>query len=488
MSSPSVKPQSNYMDVPTPTARAVAAPATTPAPPLAYTCHTTNSAATLNLELHRTSQLPPTPTRTLTPERPCTPGPGSPQRTHTAAPYAPASLPLSSLVALPDELLLKIAEGLPLSTLFHLHLCCHRLHNLFVPRLNAAFKQHAHVILPWATERGSLTLFTRALAAGAHFTAAHMSRIIVLNHAALLPVLFTARPAFRSTITPPSPPPPNRPSNPPLHHAACLGSYECVVALLREGAYPDLLDAAGNTALLYAMHGGFENVARALVGAGAGRALGDTGADAVRYALKERQGMLPMMVEAGWVQAGVTGAGMRGGRRRDEKLVGGEREVQLGGGVGRDGTPVEVEVQVGRAEETPVQMEGGVGRDEMPVEVEVKVGRVGDTALQTAARDGKLSVVRQLLAAGADMDEVGSGRGKVGWSPLHECVCRKGRGQILDLLLENGAKVDTLGGVCTDGNQRAFPGGGRGLTPLQLARKTSNWAAVAKLVAYGARR
>ncbi|KAI5842169.1 hypothetical protein DFP73DRAFT_554451 [Morchella snyderi] len=106
-----------------------------------------------------------------------------------------------------------------------------------------------------------------------------------------------------------------------------------------------------------------------------------------------------------------------------------------------------------------------------------------------AVRDGKLDVVRQLLAAGADVNELGDGRKMVGWAPLHESVCKKGREQIMELLLEKGAKVDILGLVCTDATlrARALPGAGKGLTPLQLAKRLRNRRAVAMLEAYGAR-
>ncbi|CAE7475474.1 fem1a, partial [Symbiodinium sp. CCMP2456] len=63
-----------------------------------------------------------------------------------------------------------------------------------------------------------------------------------------------------------------------------------------------------------------------------------------------------------------------------------------------------------------------------------------DAALVEAAAEGKLELVAQLLAAGADKD----GQVRGGWAPLH-AACRFGQTEVVTLLLDAGVQKDVPG-------------------------------------------
>lgn len=249
-----------------------------------------------------------------------------------------------------------------------------------------------------------------------------------------------------------------------LHHAANEPSEECVSALLRAGAQPNLLDGGGRTPLHHAAQHSPEQCVAALLRAGALPDLSDTdGYTALYYALA---------------------AGPEGATR-----------ALIAGGAGRMvGPPV-----VARGKRGVTQSWYGdavlYAVLEMPqmVAVLAEAGWVSPsvkravTPLQLAVREGNLEAVRVLIEWGADVDELGYRNGKIGWAPLHECV-RRWSEPIWDLLIEKGANLEVLGGVWADvTDPRAVRGGGARFTPLDVARKVDNKAAVAKLESYGVR-
>lgn len=99
------------------------------------------------------------------------------------------------------------------------------------------------------------------------------------------------------------------------------------------------------------------------------------------------------------------------------------------------------------------------------------------TLLQVVVRVGNVEVLRELLEAGAAVDEVGDGKWE-GWPPLHECVLHQGREDMMDILIQQGANIDVLSAV---GWYLRIYTGQMGITPLHLAMKEVNSAAVAKL-------
>jgi len=98
--------------------------------------------------------------------------------------------------------------------------------------------------------------------------------------------------------------------------------------------------------------------------------------------------------------------------------------------------------------------------------------RIGDTsgrtALHWAARDGRISTVRKLLASGADVNS----RSKSGYTPLRDAVCH-GHTKTVEFLIANGAVVNAR-----DYNHEN--------TPLHLAAATGHAQIVRILLAAGA--
>ena len=90
----------------------------------------------------------------------------------------------------------------------------------------------------------------------------------------------------------------------------------------------------------------------------------------------------------------------------------------------------------------------------------------GKSALITAAKLGEISLARQLLESGADINH----RDKEGYSPLH-MAAYKGHSHFIDFLLENHANIDILDQHCR--------------TPLTLACWRGHMDIVQKLIARG---
>lgn len=212
--------------------------------------------------------------------------------------------------------------------------------------------------------------------------------------------------------------------------------------LLRAGAEVDLRDRQGNTALYYALRGGYKEIAKLLTTAGAGRAVKWLGEDAMLYAIMERPGMVGILAEAGWVNSPTKG----------ERRVSLIENLLLDAGWAR----------------------GGRGPEATPLQMAVRVGR--------------LEVLRLLLEAGAAVDELGDGPGQ-GWAPLHECVLHQGRENMIELLIQKGARLGVLGGTVRTGvssrhNRYQEWYGVDAVTPLELAARMQNYAAGRKLMSY----
>ena len=90
----------------------------------------------------------------------------------------------------------------------------------------------------------------------------------------------------------------------------------------------------------------------------------------------------------------------------------------------------------------------------------------GRSALITAAKLGEISLARQLLESGADINH----RDKEGYSPLH-MAAYKGHSHFIDFLLDNHAMIDILDQHCR--------------TPLMLACWRGHMDIVQKLIARG---
>lgn len=193
----------------------------------------------------------------------------------------------SKLVSLPTELLLEITKDLPLPTLYFLHLTSRHFHHLLVDRIVAAIPQHAQHVMRWSVCRNMPRQLTRALDAGGFFHKHYMLIAIKQDFAELLRALFAARPAYKPSGYPGyeafASPVLLAVSGgdarwsaelPPLHFAAEQGAVGCVRVLLDAGARPGEVDADGNTAMDYALRGGFVAVAEVLLDAGAGVARG----------------------------------------------------------------------------------------------------------------------------------------------------------------------------------------------------------------------
>lgn len=90
----------------------------------------------------------------------------------------------------------------------------------------------------------------------------------------------------------------------------------------------------------------------------------------------------------------------------------------------------------------------------------------GKSALITAAKLGEISLARQLLESGADINH----RDKEGYSPLH-MAAYKGHSHFIDFLLENHALIDILDLHCR--------------TPLMLASWRGHMDIVQQLIARG---
>lgn len=92
--------------------------------------------------------------------------------------------------------------------------------------------------------------------------------------------------------------------------------------------------------------------------------------------------------------------------------------------------------------------------------------------LHAAAQAGNLSQLRQLLASGADPNEIASDDGTGGGTPLHYAMAH-GRQAVIASLLQAGSSP----------NSRAVPADD---TPLHLAARENHAGAVKQLVEAGA--
>ncbi|KAI5842179.1 ankyrin repeat-containing domain protein [Morchella snyderi] len=237
-------------------------------------------------------------------------------------------LPHFKLLSLPPELLLGLADYLPLGTIFHLHLCCHRLHSLLLPTLAKALPHHAQHVMEWAITYNSPAHLTRAVAAGAIITARQVLYIVRVGILPLLAALLAACPDYNLNER-------HNQKRGPLHEATLMGRKGCVTILLRAGALPDFPDSDGRTSLLYALYTQNRGVARMLLAAGATREA--RGLDEMLWAVVYWPGMVKVLAEAGW--GGGTGLGQT--------------------------TPLQLAVRLGRLEVARVLLKAGAGVDEL---------------------------------------------------------------------------------------------------------------------------
>ncbi|KAH8150184.1 uncharacterized protein LAJ45_05870 [Morchella importuna] len=149
-----------------------------------------------------------------------------------------------SLLALPNELLLLIADHLPLPSLLNLHLTNHRLHHLTTHHL------HTHATL----DRHSYGMVLPALHWAAWYNRLSLARLLLTTISPLPP----STPKRASTAKPHCSAPPGRATQrwfgkSALHQAVVRGRAEVVQLLLQRGADVAARDHAGMTPLLWAV-------------------------------------------------------------------------------------------------------------------------------------------------------------------------------------------------------------------------------------------
>lgn len=277
----------------------------------------------------------------------------------------------------------------------------------------------------------------------------------------------------------------------PLHVAAQLGHNGMVHALLLHGADRTAPDSEGRTPLHLAARGGHLSVVDLLLAAG-------TGVDYVNLRCyrdrdrNDRRGETALDLAAGrghadvlksllghgaainaWDAAGLTAlhrVAVAGGKeccgdgpRSIDVLVDHEADLDARNGEGR--TPLHFAAEKGRSDTLMALLEHGAdenaldGRGQAPIHVATDFGHVAiaiallasgadvnrrwgsakESALEMAARKGRVEVLREMIAYGADVNASDS----TGYTPLHAAATDNEPGAI-DALVEAGANVEAL--------------------------------------------
>jgi cytohesin len=267
---------------------------------------------------------------------------------------------------------------------------------------------------------------------------------------------------------------------PVLCLAAKNGATDPVEALLRAGAKPDAPDAAGRTALFYALRGGQqEDMARLLLDKGAvpppsallALPWNDKSVDMALLLLKRGASAKVIRKDTGsplhWaVDAGsaeLLAAALQAGAPPDSRDEYGE-------------TPLLAAVKKGRAELAAALIKAGAPVNGSAIRPGQKFyGRAGalfdgkDDMLAQAVKEGDIAVIRVLVANGVALDTP-ENRGDRD-SPLHLAV-DENLTEVVRLLLDAGAKPDVLN------SSRQ--------TPLHMAAERGNDGIVALFLSAGA--
>jgi ankyrin repeat protein len=247
-----------------------------------------------------------------------------------------------------------------------------------------------------------------------------------------------------------------------LMGAAYNGSLSEVRSSLKDGAGINTLDENGETALMYSVSGGHDDISRFLLDKGAAvDALSSSGETALFYAaLKERPSAARLLLERG---AKINAKNANGdtplmiatshGSLETAKILldkGADLNAHGGGG----STALMLTISYGQAGMARLLIEHGA-------EIEARDDH-NATALNEAAIKDSPEIARLLIEKGADVNARDSG----GATPLSHAAY-KGRAEIARMLIDKGADVNIIDTY--------------GETPLQYATAAGN-AQIAKMI------
>ncbi len=249
----------------------------------------------------------------------------------------------------------------------------------------------------------------------------------------------------------------------PLHLASANGNAAIVSTLLKRGANPNAASEMGVTPLMEAARRGNADVVRALLTHGADVNARESGRaqTAVMWAVAQRHaGIVRVLLEfhadvhARTRVRNLTVMLDRGPRRTVKTAMQDARQIEAGGS-----TALLLAAQVGDAESARQLLAAGAGVNDAAAD--------GSSALVVAAFSGHSPVARVLLDRGADPNAAGAG-----YSALHAAALR-GDLATVNALLAAGARPDaqiTKGSpVRRFGSQWTLPSTFTGATPLFVA-------------------
>ncbi|XP_074596331.1 uncharacterized protein LOC141851486 [Brevipalpus obovatus] len=231
-------------------------------------------------------------------------------------------------------------------------------------------------------------------------------------------------------------------NNTPLHYAAAKGRYEIAVLLLRRGGNVRSKNRYGQTPLHLACHSGNEDIVREMINAGS-----DTNE-------KDSENNTPLHFAASVGSLKITRLLVESGAQVKIKNISrqtplhraafnGLHEIMLylvirGAKIdaqdSEEETPLHLAASRGHTEAVRILLENTKSKKE----IINKKNRLKRIPLHEAAYNGNLDVVRQLLIKKIDLDQKDSSH----HTPL-SLAAAQGHSQVVDLLLEKGAKINS---------------------------------------------